>query len=80
LSKDRGALVGGGACGRGSLTLPSKRTSVLWPLPWSLARLRHDQGRRADARAVLAPICGWLTEGFDTPDLQRAEALLSELN
>ncbi|HYA81504.1 MAG TPA: hypothetical protein VED87_11295, partial [Methylocystis sp.] len=35
----------------------------------SLARLRRDQGRRAEARDLLAPVFGWFTEGFDTPDL-----------
>jgi predicted ATPase len=45
----------------------------------SLARLWRDQGRRAEANDLLAPIYGWLTEGFDTPDLMEAEALLREL-
>jgi predicted ATPase len=45
----------------------------------SLARLWHDQGKGDDARALLAPIYGWFTEGFDTPVLQEAKALLDEL-
>jgi predicted ATPase len=45
----------------------------------SLARLCRDQGRRAEARALLAPVYGWFTEGFDTPDLKEAKALLDEL-
>ena len=45
----------------------------------SLARLRRDQGRRGEARDLLAPVYGWFTEGFDTPDLRDAEALLDEL-
>ena len=45
----------------------------------SLARLRRDQGRRAEARDLLAPIYGWFTEGFATPDLINAKALLDEL-
>ena len=45
----------------------------------SLARLWRDQGRRSEARDLLAPIYGWFTEGFDTPILQDAEALLDEL-
>jgi predicted ATPase len=36
------------------------------------------QGRRAEARDLLAPICGWLAEGFATPDLKEAKALLDE--
>jgi predicted ATPase len=45
----------------------------------SLARLWQQQGRRAEAQALLAPIYAWFTEGFDTADLQEAKALLAEL-
>lgn len=45
----------------------------------SLARLWGENGRRADAHALLAPVCGWFTEGFEARDLKEAEALLSEL-
>jgi predicted ATPase len=45
----------------------------------SLARLWQQQGKRAAARALLAPIYGWFTEGFDTADLQEAKALLEAL-
>jgi predicted ATPase len=45
----------------------------------SLARLLMKQGRREEARAMLAEIYGWFTEGFDTPDLKDAKALLDEL-
>ncbi|HEY7491627.1 MAG TPA: adenylate cyclase, partial [Candidatus Tectomicrobia bacterium] len=45
----------------------------------SLARLWQQQGKRVEARALLAPIYGWFTEGFDTADLQEAKALLAEL-
>jgi predicted ATPase len=45
----------------------------------SLARLRRDQGRRAEALDLLAPIYGWFDEGFDAPDLKEARALLDEL-
>jgi predicted ATPase len=45
----------------------------------SLARLHRDQGRRAEARDLLAPVYGWFTEGFDTRDLKEAKALLEEL-
>ena len=44
-----------------------------------LARLWRDQGKRAEARDLLAPIYGWFSEGFDTPDLKEAKALLEEL-
>ena len=45
----------------------------------SLARLWRDQGRRAEARDLLAPVYGWFTEGFDTADLKDAKGLLDEL-
>jgi class 3 adenylate cyclase/predicted ATPase len=45
----------------------------------SLARLLAREGKREEARAHLAPICGWFTEGFDTRDLRSAKALLDEL-
>jgi predicted ATPase len=45
----------------------------------SLARLWQQQGQRAEARALLAPIYGWFTEGFDTADLLEAQALLEAL-
>jgi predicted ATPase len=45
----------------------------------SLSRLWQQQGKRTEARALLAPIYGWFTEGFDTADLQEAKALLHEL-
>jgi predicted ATPase len=44
----------------------------------SLSRLWHQQGKRDKARALLAPLYGWFTEGFDTADLQEAKALLEE--
>jgi predicted ATPase len=46
----------------------------------SLTRLWRDQGRRDEARDLLAAVYGWFTEGFDTPDLRDAAALLAELN
>jgi class 3 adenylate cyclase/predicted ATPase len=46
----------------------------------SLARLWQQQGKRDDARELLAPVYGWFTEGFDTADLQEAKALLEELS
>ena len=45
----------------------------------SLARLRRQQGRPQEAAALLAPILGWFTEGFDTADLKEAKALLDQL-
>ena len=45
----------------------------------SLSRLWQQQGKRAAARELLAPVYGWFTEGFDTADLQEAKALLDAL-
>ncbi len=45
----------------------------------SLSRLWQQQGKQAEARALLAPVYGWFTEGFDTADLQEAKALLEAL-
>jgi class 3 adenylate cyclase/predicted ATPase len=45
----------------------------------SLARLWGEQGRRAEARDLLAPVYGWFTEGLDTADLKEARALLDQL-
>jgi predicted ATPase len=46
----------------------------------SLSRLWQQQGQRTTVRELLAPIYGWFTEGFDTPDMQEAQALLTELS
>ena len=45
----------------------------------SLARLWRDRGKRREARELLAPVYGWFTEGFGTPDLKQAKAMLDEL-
>jgi class 3 adenylate cyclase/predicted ATPase len=66
---------------RNALGMATKQEAKLWELraAMSLARLRRDQGRRAEARDLLAPVYGWFTEGFDTPDLKEAKAVLDEL-
>jgi predicted ATPase len=46
----------------------------------SLSQLWQQQGKRAEARELLAPIYNWFTEGFDTPDLQEAKAMLEALS
>jgi predicted ATPase len=45
----------------------------------SMARLWRDQGKRNEARDLLAPVYGWFTEGFDTLGLKQAQTLLDEL-
>jgi len=66
---------------RKALSIAREQEAKLWELraAVSLARLRLDQGRRGDARAILVPVYGWFTEGFGTPDLKDAKALLDEL-
>jgi predicted ATPase len=46
----------------------------------SLCRLLQKQGKREEAHQLLSEIFGWFTEGFDTPDLKEAQALLQELS
>jgi hypothetical protein len=43
------------------------------------AQVLADRGERQEAAEFLAPIYGWFTEGFDTPDLMEAKALLEQL-
>jgi predicted ATPase len=67
---------------RKALSIAEEQEAKLWELraAVSLARLRRrDQGRRAEAHDLLAPVYGWFTEGFDTADLKEAKALLDEL-
>ena len=66
---------------RKALSIAEEQEAKLWELraAVSLARLLCDQGRCAEARDLLAPVYGWFTEGFDTPDLKEAKALLHEL-
>ena len=66
---------------REALYIAREQEAKMWVLlaAASLARLRRDQGRRAEAHDLLAPVYGWFTEGFDTPDLKKAKALLDEL-
>ena len=67
---------------RKALSIAEEQEAKLWELraTTSLARLRRDQGRHAEARDLLAPVYGWFTEGFDTPDLREAKTLLDELS
>jgi predicted ATPase len=64
-----------------ALSVARRQHAKSWELraAMSLARLWRDQGKRRQARELLAPVCGWFTEGFDTRDLKEAKALLEEL-
>ena len=65
-----------------AITTARKQQAKSWELraATSLARLWRDQGKRQQARDLLAPIYGWFTEGFNTLDLKEAKALLGELH
>jgi tetratricopeptide (TPR) repeat protein len=65
-----------------ALAIARDQSAKLWELraAVSLARLWRDQAKRDEARALLAPVYGWFSEGFDTPDLIEAKALLDELS
>jgi class 3 adenylate cyclase/predicted ATPase len=69
------------ACARRAIDIARGQGAKSWELraATGLARLWGKQGRRAEARDLLAPIYGWFTEGFDTTDLKEAGALLAEL-
>jgi predicted ATPase len=65
-----------------ALDVARRQEAKSWELraAMSLARLWQQQGRRDEARALLAPIYGWFTDGFDTADLREAKALLEALS
>ena len=64
-----------------ALVVARKQQAKSWELraAMSMARLWRDQGKRDEARDLLAPVYGWFTEGLDTLDLKEARALLDEL-
>jgi predicted ATPase len=64
-----------------ALAVARSQQAKSWELraAMSMARLCRDQGKRDEARELLAPIYGWFTERFDTLDLKEAKALLDEL-
>ena len=65
-----------------ALAVARQQQAKSWELraAMSMARLWRDQGKRDEARELLAPVYGWFTEGFDTRDLKDAKALLDELS
>jgi len=64
-----------------AIEMARKQSAKSWELraTTSLARLLAKQGKRDEARTMLAEIYGWFTEGFDTADLKDAKALLDQL-
>ena len=69
------------ACFERALAVAREQHAKSWELraAMSMARLWREQGKRDEARELLAPVYGWFTEGFDTLDLKQAKALLDEL-
>jgi predicted ATPase len=70
------------ACFLQAIEVARQQSAKSWELraTMSLCRLWQRQGRREKARQMLADIYRWVTEGFDTPDLLEAKALLEELS
>jgi predicted ATPase len=66
---------------RRALAVARQQQARFWELraAISVARLWRNEGKRNEARDLLAPVCGWFTEGFNTGDLQEAKALLDGL-
>jgi predicted ATPase len=64
-----------------ALEVARQQQAKSWELraAMSMARLWRDQGKRREARDLLAPVYGWFTEGFETLDLREARALLDDL-
>jgi predicted ATPase len=64
-----------------AIAIAQQQSAKLWELraAASVARLWRDQGKRSQARDLLAPVYGWFTEGSGTPVLQEAKALLEDL-
>jgi predicted ATPase len=67
---------------RRAIIVAQQQSAKFWELraATSLARLWRDQGKRTEARGLLAPVYNWFTEGFDTPVLQDAKLLLDQLS
>ena len=65
-----------------ALSVARRQQAKSWELraATSMARLWRNQGKPQQARELLAPVHNWFTEGFDTPDLKEAKALLDELH
>ncbi len=65
-----------------AIEIAQRQQAKSWELRvvMSLSRLWQGQGKKDEARQMLAEIYGWFTEGFDTADLQEAKALLAELS
>ena len=79
--RDSSVAAEAAQCFREAIDVARRQSAKSWELraTTSLARLLDKQGKRHEARAMLAEIYNWFTEGFDTADLKDAKALLEEL-
>ena len=79
--RDSSAAGEAETCFRKAIEIAKSQSAKWWELraTVSLARLLRDAGRRDEARAMLAEVYNWFTEGFDTTDLKDAKTLLDEL-
>ena len=77
-----GDRAGAEASYREAIAIAQQQSAKPWELraATSLARLWREHGKRIEARDLLAPVYGWFTEGFGTPVLQEAKALLDTLS
>jgi predicted ATPase len=82
LKQDHSNAAEAQKCFERAVEIARKQSAKSWELraTMSLARLLASQGKRDEARTMLAKIYGWFTEGFDTADLKEAKALLDELS
>jgi predicted ATPase len=82
LKAPQGDLAKAEASFERALAVARQQQAKSWELraAMSMVRLWRDQGRREEARGLLAPVYGWFTEGFDTLDLKEAKALIDELS
>jgi predicted ATPase len=81
LLRDSGDHASAEACFRTAIDIARRQNAKLFELrsSASLAQMLRDQGKQTAARDLLAPVYDWFTEGFETPDLTEAKALLDAL-
>jgi predicted ATPase len=82
LKQDNSSTAEAQSCFERAIEIAHGQSAKSWELraTMSLARLLAKQGKRDEARTMLADIYNWFTEGFDTADLKDAKALLDELS
>jgi hypothetical protein len=82
LMRDGGAIAEAEGCFSAALDVAQAQEARWWQLraTTALAHLLRDNGRRDEARTMLAEIYNWFSEGFDTADLKDAKSLLDELS